>query len=83
MCGLSPLPPEKYDHLTIQPLSLSLSIRSDLLSLSLNLSLSFDATGAFLLSPASAAVTGVTMYVDNGMHAMGMVQNVAVAQVAE
>ena len=28
-------------------------------------------TGAFLLSPMSAAVTGVTMYVDNGMHAMG------------
>jgi len=38
------------------------------------------ATGAFLLSPASAAVTGVTMYVDNGMHAMGMVQNKAIAQ---
>jgi len=40
-------------------------------------------TAAFLLSPLSGAVTGVTMYVDNGMHAMGMVQNVAVAQVAE
>jgi len=38
------------------------------------------ATGCFLLSPASAAVTGVTMYVDNGMHAMGMVQNKAIAQ---
>jgi len=40
-------------------------------------------TGAFLLSPAAGAVTGVTMYVDNGMHAMGMVQNVAVEQVKE
>jgi len=38
---------------------------------------------AFLCSPMSGAVTGTTMYVDNGMHAMGMVQNVAVAQVAE
>ncbi|KAL1511768.1 hypothetical protein AB1Y20_005054 [Prymnesium parvum] len=37
-------------------------------------------TGAFLLSPMSAAVTGVTLYVDNGMHAMGMVQNKAIAQ---
>jgi len=34
----------------------------------------------FLLSPMSASVTGTTMYVDNGMHAMGMVQNVAIEQ---
>ncbi len=27
---------------------------------------------AFLLSPAASAITGVTLYVDNGMHAMGM-----------
>jgi enoyl-[acyl-carrier protein] reductase I len=27
---------------------------------------------AFLCSPLAAAVTGTTMYVDNGMHAMGM-----------
>ncbi len=27
---------------------------------------------AFLLSPLSAAITGVTLYVDNGMHAMGV-----------
>lgn len=40
-------------------------------------------TAAFLVSPLSGAVTGMTMYVDNGMHAMGMVQEVAVAQVAE
>jgi len=39
--------------------------------------------GAFLCSPMSAGVTGVTMYVDNGMHAMGMVQSVAVEQVKE
>lgn len=26
----------------------------------------------FLLSPAAAAITGVTLYVDNGMHAMGV-----------
>lgn len=26
------------------------------------------------------AVTGVTLYVDNGMHAMGMVQEKSVAQ---
>jgi len=38
---------------------------------------------AFLLSPMSGAVTGHTLYVDNGMHAMGMVQNVAVEQVKE
>merc|ERR1711871_594369 len=40
-------------------------------------------TGAFLCSPLAGAVTGTTMYVDNGMHAMGMVQNVAVEQVKE
>lgn len=27
---------------------------------------------AFLLSPLSSAITGVTLYVDNGMHAMGL-----------
>lgn len=40
-------------------------------------------TAAFLVSPLSSAITGMTVYVDNGMHAMGMVQEVAVAQVAE
>merc|ERR1711972_1019778 len=40
-------------------------------------------TAAFLASPMAGAITGVTMYVDNGMHAMGMVQNVAVEQVKE
>lgn len=30
------------------------------------------AAARFLLSPASAAVTGATLYVDNGMHAMGV-----------
>ena len=40
-------------------------------------------TAAFLASPLAGAITGVTMYVDNGMHAMGMVQQVAVAQVSE
>ena len=34
-----------------------------------------------LLSDMAASVTGVTMYVDNGMHAMGMVQAKAVDQV--
>lgn len=29
-------------------------------------------TAAFLLSPLASAITGVTLYVDNGMHAMGM-----------
>ena len=29
-------------------------------------------TAAFLVSPLSGAVTGMTMYVDNGMHAMGL-----------
>merc|ERR1719217_165162 len=40
------------------------------------------ATAAFLLSDMSAAVTGITMYVDNGMHAMGMVQAKSVDEVA-
>lgn len=30
------------------------------------------ATGLFLSSPMARCVTGVTMYVDNGLHAMGM-----------
>lgn len=29
-------------------------------------------TAAFLLSPLAVAITGVTLYVDNGMHAMGI-----------
>lgn len=29
-------------------------------------------TAAFLLSPFASAITGVTLYVDNGMHAMGV-----------
>jgi enoyl-[acyl-carrier protein] reductase I len=29
-------------------------------------------TAAFLLSPLARAVTGVTLYVDNGLFAMGM-----------
>lgn len=29
-------------------------------------------TAAFLLSPLASAVTGATLYVDNGMHAMGL-----------
>lgn len=29
-------------------------------------------TAAFLLSPLASAITGVTLYVDNGMHAMGV-----------
>ena len=39
------------------------------------------ASAAFLLSGMAEAVTGVTLYVDNGMHAMGMVQRKAVDQV--
>jgi len=39
------------------------------------------ATAAFLASPMSGAITGMTMYVDNGMHAMGMVQEVAIEEV--
>lgn len=30
------------------------------------------ATAAFMLSPLARAVTGVTLYVDNGLHSMGM-----------
>lgn len=37
-------------------------------------------TACCLLSPLFGAVTGVTLYVDNGMHAMGMIQDKAVAQ---
>merc|ERR1712070_662567 len=33
-----------------------------------------------LLSPLFGAITGVTLYVDNGMHAMGMVQEKPVEQ---
>ena len=40
-------------------------------------------SAAFLLSPLSDAITGHVMYVDNGMHAMGMVQSVAVEQCKE
>ena len=29
-------------------------------------------TGSFLLSPLASAITGATLYVDNGMHAMGV-----------
>lgn len=29
-------------------------------------------SAAFLLSPLAAAITGITLYVDNGMHCMGM-----------
>jgi len=38
---------------------------------------------ACLLSPLFGAVTGITLYVDNGMHAVGMVQGKAVAQCQE
>jgi len=37
-------------------------------------------TAAFLLSPLAGAVTGMTMYVDNGMHSMGMVQETAIEE---
>jgi len=37
-------------------------------------------TAAFLAAPMSGAITGMTMYVDNGMHAMGMVQEVAIEE---
>lgn len=33
--------------------------------------------GLFLLSPLASAVTGVTLYVDNGMHAMGVAMDSA------
>lgn len=29
-------------------------------------------TAAFLASPLASAITGVTLYVDNGLHAMGL-----------
>lgn len=29
-------------------------------------------SAAFLLSPLASAITGTTLYVDNGMHAMGL-----------
>jgi len=29
-------------------------------------------SAAFLLSPSASAITGVTLYVDNGLHAMGV-----------
>lgn len=32
-------------------------------------------TAAFLLSPLASAITGVTLYVDNGIHAMGLAMN--------
>ena len=39
-------------------------------------------TALYLLSDLSSAVTGVTMYVDNGIHAMGMVADANVAAIA-
>ncbi len=38
------------------------------------------AAAAFLLSPLASAITGVTLYVDNGMHAMGMAIDSAALQ---
>ncbi|MGE0352516.1 MAG: SDR family oxidoreductase, partial [Gemmatimonadales bacterium] len=35
-------------------------------------SMEVGATAAFLASPLAAAITGTTVYVDNGFHAMGM-----------
>ncbi|MBJ7449371.1 MAG: enoyl-[acyl-carrier-protein] reductase [Parachlamydiales bacterium] len=35
-------------------------------------------TAAFLLSPLASAITGVTLYVDNGMHAMGVAVDSAI-----
>jgi len=40
------------------------------------------ATAAFLVSGMAKSVTGVTMYVDNGIHCMGMVQAKSVEDVA-
>jgi len=50
----------------------------------LNKDLTSDDIGssaAFLCSDMAGAVTGVTLYVDNGMHAMGMVQGVSIEDV--
>eukprot|EP00475_Leptophrys_vorax_P044389 TRINITY_DN8878_c0_g1_i1.p1 TRINITY_DN8878_c0_g1~~TRINITY_DN8878_c0_g1_i1.p1 ORF type:complete len:440 (-),score=32.98 TRINITY_DN8878_c0_g1_i1:854-2014(-) len=42
------------------------------------------ATAAFLCSPLASAVTGVTLYVDNGLHAMGVaVDSPAIASAKE
>lgn len=42
------------------------------------------ATAAFLLSPLARAITGITMYVDNGLNTMGMaLDSVSMQQVAE
>lgn len=44
----------------------------------LNKELSSEEVGrsaAFLLSPLASAITGVTLYVDNGIHAMGIAMN--------
>eukprot|EP00897_Mesotaenium_endlicherianum_P005687 jgi/Mesen1/5146/ME000255S04124 len=42
------------------------------------------ATAAFLSSPLASAITGVTLYVDNGLHAMGVaVDSPCVASVAK
>jgi len=41
------------------------------------------ATAAFLVSDMSTAITGITMYVDMGMHCMGMVQAKSVDQVRD
>jgi len=41
------------------------------------------ASAAFLCSDMAGAVTGVTLYVDNGMHAMGMVQGTAIEDVLQ
>ena len=38
------------------------------------------ATAAFLLSPLASAITGTVLYVDNGMHAMGLATDSASLQ---
>lgn len=40
-------------------------------------------TAAFLLSPLASAITGATLYVDNGMHAMGLAVDSNALQVKE
>ena len=40
------------------------------------------ASAAFLCSDMSSSITGICLYVDNGMHAMGMVQAASVDRVA-